>query len=179
MTRLYTRSGDQGSTGLADGTRTTKTSLRVEALGTVDESNACLGLLVAALHPTHPLRPSLLNLQHQLFDLGAIIAGVASDAISTAQIKHLENEIDRLEAQLPPLRQFILPGGGEAAARAHVARALCRRAERRLFELAAAEPVAPAVVQYMNRLSDLLFVIARTLAHETGGDTPWQPQGHR
>ncbi len=179
MMRLYTRSGDQGSTGLADGTRTAKTSLRVEALGTVDESNACLGVLVAALPPAHPLRPSLLNLQHQLFDLGAIIAGVASDAISTAQIKRLENEIDQLEAQLPPLRQFILPGGSEAAAQAHVARAVCRRAERRLFELAAAEPVAPAVGEYMNRLSDLLFVIARTLAHEAGGDIPWQPQGDR
>lgn len=179
MTRLYTRSGDKGSTGLADGTRTPKTSLRVEALGTVDESNACLGVLVAALPAEHPLRPPILNLQHQLFDLGAIIAGVESDAISTAQIKRLENEIDRLETELPPLRQFILPGGSEAAARAHVARSVCRRAERRLFELAASEPLAPAVGEYMNRLSDLLFVIARTLAHEAGGDIPWQPQGDR
>ncbi len=179
MTRLYTRSGDQGSTGLADGTRTTKTSLRVEVLGTVDESNACLGLVVAVMPDTHALRPLLLHLQHQLFDLGAIIAGVASDAISTAQITYLENAIDRLEAQLPPLRRFILPGGSEAAARAHVARSVCRRAERRLFELAAAEPVAPAVGEYINRLSDLLFVIARTLAHEAGGDVPWQPQGDR
>lgn len=179
MTRLYTRSGDKGSTGLADGTRTAKTSLRVEALGSVDESNACLGVLAASLPAEHPLRPLILNLQHQLFDLGAIVAGVEGDGISNAQIQELEREIDRLEARLPPLKQFILPGGNAPAALAHVARSVCRRAERRLFELADAEPVPEAVSQYLNRLSDLLFVVARTLAHEAGGDVPWQPQADR
>lgn len=179
MTRLYTRSGDQGQTGLADGTRTAKTSARIEALGSVDECNAHLGGLAALLAGDHPLRARIERLQHQLFDLGAILAGVDSAAISAAEVNALETEIDSLDQALPPLRQFILPGGSAPAAQAHIARAVCRRAERCVFALAGQEAAPPSLTQYLNRLSDLLFVIARTLAQEGGGDLVWQPRDAR
>lgn len=179
MTRLYTRSGDQGQTGLADGTRTAKTSPRIEALGAVDECNAHLGLVVALLAGDHPLRARIEQIQHQLFDLGAVLAGVDPPVIGDAEVRALEAEIDRLDQALPPLKQFILPGGNAPAAQAHIARTVCRRAERCVFALAGLEAVPAALSQYLNRLSDLLFVIARTLARDGGGDVVWRPNGGR
>lgn len=179
MTRLYTRSGDAGRTGLADGTRIAKTSARIEALGAVDECNAQLGVLVAQLAASHPLRPLVQLVQHQLFDLGALLAGADGEWLADADIAGLEAHIDRLDGALPPLGQFILPGGGLAAAQAQVARSLCRRAERQVFALAAQEHLGAIAPQYLNRLSDLLFVVARTLAQEGGGDQLWQPRSAR
>ncbi|MGK2913087.1 MAG: cob(I)yrinic acid a,c-diamide adenosyltransferase [Porticoccaceae bacterium] len=179
MTCIYTRSGDQGQTGLANGTRTAKSSPRIEALGAVDECNAHLGMLVALLAGDHPLHAHIERLQHQLFDLGAILAGVDSPAIGDTKVRGLEAEIDHLDKALPPLKQFILPGGNAPAAQAHIARAVCRRAERCVFTLAEQETVPAALSQYLNRLSDLLFVVARTLAQEGSGDVLWQPRDAR
>ena len=179
MTRLYTRSGDQGRTGLADGTRIAKTSARIAALGAVDECNAQLGVLVAQLAASHPLRPLVQLVQHQLFDLGALLAGADGQWLADADIAGLEAHIDRLDGALPPLKQFILPGGGLAAAQAQVARSLCRRAERQVFALAAQEQLSAVAPKYLNRLSDLLFVVARTLAQEAGGDQVWLPRSAR
>lgn len=179
MTRLYTRSGDQGRTGLADGTRVAKTSARVAALGAVDECNAQLGVLAAHLPASHPLRALVQLVQHQLFDLGAMLAGADGEWLADTDITGLETHIDRLDGALPPLKQFIIPGGGLAAAQAQVARSLCRRAELSVFALAEQEHLREVAPKYLNRLSDLLFVVARTLAQEGDGDQVWQPRGAR
>ncbi len=172
LTRIYTRTGDDGSTGLADGTRVDKDSARVEAMGAVDELNSLIGLLLA--HCTSgSVTDCLIRVQHDLFDLGAELAVPGRSIITDAQVQRLEECLDRLNAELPPLLEFILPGGGLAAATCHLARSVCRRAERRLVTLARAGQLNPAARRYLNRLSDLLFVVARVLTQ--GAETYWQP----
>lgn len=178
MTRLYTRGGDGGETGLADGSRRRKDDARIQALGSVDECNAQLGVLLAQLAPGDPLLPVLTPVQHRLFDLGATLAG-APATLATSDIDALEQAIDELCAALPPLRQFVLPGGSTPAALAHVVRAVCRRAERDLVAVTATESLPPELGRYLNRLSDLLFAVARTLAARAGGDVAWQPRNER
>ena len=177
--KIYTRTGDQGETGLFGGPRVRKDAGRIEAYGTVDELNAALGLARAAAPP--PQVDAILGrIQNELFVLGAELASPQPGhaAVPTTQPAHvsaLAAEIDRLQEALPPLKEFILPGGTSAAAHLHLARTVCRRAERRVVALAAAEPVSPTVVQYLNRLSDLLFVLARSANHAAGQpDQPWQ-----
>jgi len=171
--RIYTRTGDDGATGLADGSRIDKAELRIEAIGLVDELNAILGLL-ATYPDLAPQRPLVETLQRTLFELGAELAKPASARIDAEAVSQLEREIDRLDAQLPPLRHFILPGGTRAGALCHLARTLCRRAERCLFRLADAEGVNSHSLHFLNRLSDLLFVLARWLVHDVGGEeTLW------
>ena len=175
MTRLYTRSGDRGATGLADGTRVRKDDTRIQALGSLDECNAQLGLLLAQLPADDALHTLLGPAQHQLFELGAGLAGGAT-ALAPADVEALEHAIDGLCAALPPLRRFVLPGGDAVAAQAHVVRAVCRRAERDLVAAAAVQPVPEVWLRYLNRLSDLLFAVARTLAIRAGGELAWQPR---
>ncbi|SHE87002.1 cob(I)yrinic acid a,c-diamide adenosyltransferase [Thermomonas hydrothermalis] len=174
LSKIYTRTGDDGSTGLGDGSRVGKDSARVEAYGTVDEANSCIGLLLATDVPDD-IRTLLTRIQHQLFDLGGELCIPGHAAIFDADIEALEAQLDHYNAGLPPLQEFILPGGGEAAARCHVARTVVRRAERATVALARLEPLRPQPVRYLNRLSDLLFVLARVLARASGhGETLWQ-----
>ena len=174
MTRLYTRTGDRGDTGLADGTRARKDDARIQALGSLDECNDQLGLLLAQLPADDALRTLLGPVQHRLFDLGAGLAGAAT-ALAQTDVEALEQAIDALCAALPPLTRFVLPGGNALAAQAHVVRAVCRRAERDLVGAAAAQSLPEVCLRYLNRLSDLLFAAARTLALRTGGETLWEP----
>ena len=177
LTKIYTRTGDDGSTGLGDGARVSKESLRVEAYGTVDEANCAIGVVLAMSLPA-ALRDCLLDVQHDLFDLGGDLCIPGYRTLSAAYVERLEAQLDRFNEDLPPLKDFILPGGGPAAAACHVARAVCRRAERRTWSLARIEEVAPEALQYLNRLSDLLFVLARVLArHEQGTETLWRRRG--
>ena len=179
LSRIYTRTGDDGTTGLGDGSRTQKDSRRVEAYGTVDELNSCLGLLIAHLED-ESLSQMLLDVQHDLFDLGGELCVPNMELIADRHIKRLENELDRLNADLPALKDFILPGGSVAAAQAHLARTICRRSERRVITLARHEPVNEPVIRYLNRLSDLLFVIARTVARAKGaGEVLWDHERDR
>jgi ATP:cob(I)alamin adenosyltransferase len=176
LSRIYTRTGDDGSTGLGNGRRTGKDAPRVEAYGSVDETNATLGLLLAL--PTLPadVRALLQQLQHRCFDLGAELCIPGHAVITEADVEALEQALDRYNADLPPLKDFILPGGSEAAARCHLARTVARRAERDLVALARCEPVRPQALAWLNRLSDLLFVLARVLARVDGGsEVLWQP----
>ncbi len=173
LSKIYTRTGDDGSTGLGDGSRVAKDSLRVTAYGTVDEANCCIGLLLASEVPDE-LRELLVKIQHQLFDLGGELCIPGHAAIFDADIDALEARLDHYNQDLPPLKEFILPGGGEAAARCHVARTVVRRAERATVSLARDESVRPQAVHYLNRLSDLLFVLARVLARSSGhGEVVW------
>jgi len=175
LSKIYTRTGDTGTTGLGDGTRVPKDSLRVEAYGAVDECNSALGMVLAVPDVPAGLREVLTEVQHDLFDLGGELCIPGHRAITDAQIDRLESDLDRFNAGLPPLKEFILPGGGPAAAACHLARAIARRAERRTWTLAREETVAPELLRYLNRLSDLLFVIARVLArHETGQEVLWK-----
>ena len=176
MARLYTRTGDRGTTGLWGGERRPKHDLRIEAIGAVDEANAAIGLARVATAGDAVLDPILARVQNELFDLGAELAATQGQAvgIGPAQVDRLEREIDRLEDDLPPLKAFILPGGTSAAAALHLARTVLRRAERRLTALAAAEPVGEAARHYLNRLSDLLFAAARH-ANRAVGDVEWRP----
>ena len=174
LSKIYTRTGDDGSTGLGDGSRTAKDSLRVEAYGTVDEANSAIGLVLAVDVPT-PVRALLTAVQHQLFDLGGELCIPGHAAIDDDDVARLEQHLDHFNADLPPLKEFILPGGGEAAARCHVARTVVRRAERRAVSLAREEPVRPQAVRYLNRLSDLLFVLCRVLSRADGqGEVIWR-----
>jgi len=174
LSKIYTRTGDDGSTGLGDGSRTTKDSLRVEAYGTVDELNSVIGVVVASIETAPEISSLLLDVQHHLFDLGGELCIPGSEMMNDDHVGRLESDLDRLNADLPALREFILPGGSVAAANAHLARTVCRRAERRVIELAGCEPVNTPVIRYLNRLSDLLFVIARTLARASGaGEVLW------
>ncbi|EKP94696.1 cob(I)yrinic acid a,c-diamide adenosyltransferase [Thermaerobacter subterraneus] len=183
--KIYTRTGDAGETGMLGGGRVPKAHPRVEAYGAVDELNAALGWAAALLDGADPA-PVIHQLQQECFALGADLAappGPAREAatglprVTAQQVQALEGLIDRYDAQLPPLRQFILPGGAPAAAALHLARTVARRAERRVAALAAQEEVNPVVLQYLNRLSDLLFVLARWVNHRAGvPDVPWQPQ---
>jgi cob(I)alamin adenosyltransferase len=183
LTKIYTRTGDDGTTGLVDGSRVPKHAARMEAIGAVDEANSALGMALLALddEAAHDVR----RLQNDLFDLGADLATPGEDfapsemalRIVPAQAEWLERRIDALNERLEPLRSFILPGGSEAAARAHIARAAVRRAERAMTALAAETPVNPAALAFVNRLSDYLFVLARTL--NPAGDVLWQPGAGR
>jgi cob(I)alamin adenosyltransferase len=179
--KIYTKTGDDGETGLFGGPRVAKDDRRIEAFGAVDELNAWIGL-VRAEHPTAAIESVLARIQHELFSVGAELATPDPDAfqlrqIGEKQIAALEAAIDRHEALLAPLKQFILPGGTKAASQLHVARSVCRRAERRLITLAKAEPNCSfqTLIIYLNRLSDLLFVLARA-ANALAGcpDVPWQ-----
>ena len=174
LTRIYTRTGDGGTTGLGDGTRVQKDSLRVEALGAVDELNSVLGVLLAEAVP-EDVGSQLTAVQHDLFDLGGELSIPGHLAMTDAQVARLEAQVERHNASLGPLKEFVLPGGTRAAAFAHVSRTVCRRAERALVHLAATEPVSDAARKYLNRLSDLLFVLARALNHAAGrSDVLWQ-----
>ena len=189
LNRIYTRTGDDGSTVLVTGERRPKSDLRVEAFGTVDETNACLGL--ARLHTASDseLDPVLGRIQNDLFDLGADLATPAGPEpprheplrIVEAQVERLEREIDAMNAHLAPLRSFVLPAGTPGAAALHLARTICRRAERLVVELAGrpGETVAPAAIKYLNRLSDLLFVAARFANQRGAGDVLWVPGQNR
>ncbi len=179
LTRIYTRSGDQGTTGLANGSRVPKYHPRIEALGDVDELNCLLGCLLAELSADDALSPLLQRIQNDLFDLGGELAVADPNytVITIEVVEWLEAELDRLNDALPPLQEFILPGGTPAAAQAHLARSICRRAERRTVALAEADSVNPQGVAYLNRLSDLLFVCARVLSRRDGGaEVLWQPR---
>ncbi|MDN5782706.1 MAG: cob(I)yrinic acid a,c-diamide adenosyltransferase [Luteimonas sp.] len=174
LSKIYTRTGDDGSTGLGDGSRVGKDSARVAAYGTVDEANSTIGLLLAADVPDD-IRDLLTMIQHQLFDLGGELCIPGHAAIEDADIDRLEQQLDHYNDGLPPLKEFILPGGGDAAARCHIARTVVRRAERETVALARAETVRPQPIRYLNRLSDLLFVLARVLARGSGhGEVIWQ-----
>lgn len=167
--KIYTRTGDRGTTSLVDGSRSPKDSLRLESYGTVDELNSWLGLTLAAMNPDSEAAAMILWIQSRLFDLGAYLASPpATDDCpspcpppSAEHVARLESMIDRLSERVPPLQRFVIPGGSESAARAQVARTVARRAERRVISLAASEPVAPQTIAFLNRLSDLLFVLAR------------------
>ena len=174
LSKIYTRTGDDGTTGLGDGSRVDKDSARVNAYGTVDEANSCIGLLLASDMPAD-IRDLLTRIQHQLFDLGGELCIPGHAAIHDADVDALEQALDGYNAPLPPLREFILPGGGDAAARCHLARTIVRRAEREAVALSRAESVRPQPVRYLNRLSDLLFVLARVLARASGhGEVTWR-----
>lgn len=179
LTKIYTRTGDDGTTGLADGSRVAKDAPRVEALGTVDELNSVIGLLLCEDMPAEA-RACLSDVQHDLFDLGGELSIPGHTIISAAHSKRLEIALDAFNASLPALKDFILPGGSRAASVAHVACTVCRRAERTLVALSKSEQLAPPLLQYLNRLSDLLFVLARVLnRHAGGGDTYWQQGKNR
>jgi cob(I)alamin adenosyltransferase len=175
LSKIYTRTGDDGTTGLGDGSRVPKDDLRVEAYGCVDEANSALGVLLAVPGLPADVAELLTQVQHELFDLGGELCIPGHRAIAAAQVQALEDALDAFNDRLPPLEEFILPGGGPAAAACHLARAICRRAERRSWTLARAQAVAPEPLQYLNRLSDLLFVLARVLArHENGSEVLWK-----
>lgn len=177
LSRIYTRTGDDGSTGLGDGTRIRKDAARVEAYGCVDEANAHVGLLRAALAADHPAQVMLEHIQHDLFDVGGELCIPGHTLVTAAYVERLEQAIDAVNADLPPLKDFILPGGSPAAAQAHVARTVARRAERRTLTLMTEETVNPLALQYLNRLSDYLFVLARALARADGGrEVLWRPR---
>jgi len=175
LSKIYTRTGDDGTTGLGDGTRTKKDSARVEAYGTVDELNSALGVLLAVPDLPLPVIETLTQIQHDLFDLGGELCIPGMAMIDDADVARLESTLDQFNADLPALKEFILPGGGMAAAQCHVARTVCRRAERRVVTLAREQNVRPQALRYLNRLSDLLFVLARVLARAGGhGEVLWQ-----
>jgi cob(I)alamin adenosyltransferase len=175
LSKIYTRTGDDGTTGLGDGARVPKDHARVEAYGTVDELNSLIGLLLC--EPLNDeMRFSLTHIQHTLFDLGGELSIPGRSVVNEAQVTDLERLLDRLNSDLAPLREFILPGGSRAAALCHLARTVCRRAERRVYTLSRGESVSPASLKYLNRLSDLLFVMARAMNRTAGvPDTLWQP----
>ena len=186
LNKIYTRTGDDGTTGLVDGSRVAKHAVRMEAIGSVDEANSALGLAALAL-AGGPHAAQTARIQNDLFDLGADLATPGDDFAPSPMVLRmvpeqtawLEQAIDALNADLAPLTSFILPGGSEAAARVHVARAAMRRAERTMTALAAAAPVNPAALAYINRLSDYLFVLARAVNAGSGGDVLWVPGASR
>jgi cob(I)alamin adenosyltransferase len=173
LSKIYTRTGDDGTTGLGDGTRVGKDSARVNAYGTVDEANSSIGVILAAQVPDD-IRALLTTVQHQLFDLGGELCIPGHAAINGEDVDALERQLDQYNEALPPLKDFILPAGGEAAARCHLARTIVRRAERETVTLARHDAVRPEAIRYLNRLSDLLFVLARVLARADGqGEVLW------
>jgi len=179
LTKIVTRTGDDGTTGLADGSRLAKSAPRVETLGAVDELNSVIGLLLVEDMPPSA-RECLEGVQHDLFDLGGELSIPGHVIMSEAHSRRLDDVLNSFNAELPPLKEFILPGGTRAAALAHVARTTCRRAERSLVALAAETPQPPPMLQYLNRLSDLLFVLARALNRHGGrADVSWQQGKNR
>jgi cob(I)alamin adenosyltransferase len=189
LTRIYTRGGDQGETSLADGARVKKYSLRVEVMGAIDESNAAIGvarLHTSGRHAFAGIDNMLARVQNDLFDLGADIAtpeaeepGKRALRITSQQVERLEHEIDALNAELEPLDSFVLPGGTEVGAMLHLARTIVRRAERLMVALADEEQTNPEAIKYLNRLSDHLFVLARTSNDKGRSDVLWHPGAHR
>jgi cob(I)alamin adenosyltransferase len=174
LSKIYTRTGDDGTTGLGDGTRVPKDSARVAAYGTVDELNSVIGMVLAQ-DIAAPIRETLTQIQHDLFDLGGELCIPGMVMVSDADIARLESTLDGFNEDLPPLKDFILPGGGMAAACCHLARTVCRRAEREVISLQRESDVRSEAVRYLNRLSDLLFVLARVLARASGsGEVLWQ-----
>ncbi|UXI67424.1 cob(I)yrinic acid a,c-diamide adenosyltransferase [Tahibacter amnicola] len=179
LSKIYTRTGDDGTTGLGDGTRTPKDSARVTAYGTVDELNSSLGMLLALEIPD-PVRECLTQVQHDLFDLGGELCIPGMAMVFDADIERLEHTLDSFNEDLPPLKDFILPAGGLPASTCHLARTICRRAEREVITLGRHETVRGEATRYLNRLSDLLFVIARVLARAGGhGEVLWQHERRR
>jgi len=172
LTKIYTRTGDNGTTGLGDGSRIRKDSLRIVAIGEIDELNSCIGVLLAENLPSG-VSACLTDIQHDLFDLGGELCMPGHSSLTQNQVKRLENALDAFNADLPPLEEFILPGGSRAASLAHLVRTVCRRAERSLVQLANSEKVSAVSRNYVNRLSDLLFVLGRVLNRERG-DVLWQ-----
>ncbi len=174
LTRIYTRTGDGGDTGLGDGSRVAKDAPRVEVLGVVDELNCAIGLVLAE-PVSAEVRECLTAVQHDLFDLGGEMSIPGYTAVTQRHVSRLEEVLDRFNANLEPLKDFILPGGSRAAAACHLARTLARRAERRMVTLVSAEPVSPLAQHYLNRLSDLLFVLCRVVNRDAGvEDVLWQ-----
>jgi cob(I)alamin adenosyltransferase len=174
LSTIATRTGDDGTTGLGDGSRTSKDSVRIRAIGEVDELNSLIGVLLAETLPDD-VRADLIGIQHDLFDLGGELSIPGYTLLKDAQVAHLDARLAHYNADLPRLAEFILPGGARSAAVAHVCRAVCRRAERAIVELGKEERLNAAPRQYVNRLSDLLFVLARVLNRaEGGGDVLWQ-----
>ena len=173
LSKIYTRTGDKGTTGLGDGSRVDKDSLRVEAFGTVDELNSAVGFVLTT-ELTDDVRTCLTRTQHELFDLGGELCMPGFTLVPDSYVDGLEKQLDMFNEDLPPLKDFILPGGSEAAARCHLARTIARRAERRVISFSKNEDVNPASIRYLNRLSDLLFVIAGVLArHDGGSEVLW------
>jgi cob(I)alamin adenosyltransferase len=187
LNRIYTRTGDDGTTALGTGERRKKYDLRIAAYGTVDELNAAIGLVRLTTAGDAEIDAMLGRIQNDLFDLGADLCtpegqskrGEQALRIVASQVERLEKEIDAMNADLQPLNSFILPGGGEAAAWLHLARTVARRAERRMTQLAAEQPINPEAIKYINRLSDHLFVLARRLNDDGATDVLWVPGGAR
>jgi len=180
LNKIYTRTGDDGSSGLVDGSRVSKSGPRMTAIGEVDEANAAIGMAIALLIPGD-LTEHLLGIQNDMFDLGADLAtpGEIGLRIVASQVERLEQAIDAMNAELEPLESFILPGGSAAVAALHLGRTVVRRAERAAVALNESEPLNPHLLAYLNRLSDLLFVTARYVAAKEGGDILWQPGATR
>ena len=175
LSRIYTRTGDDGTTGLGDGRRVRKDDARVAAYGTVDEANSTIGVILSVPGLPGDVEHCLIEIQHDLFDLGGELCIPGTKVIKAEQISKLEQILDRFNDPLPPLKDFILPGGGAAAAHCHLARTIVRRAERCVWTLAASEQVNVEVPKYLNRLSDLLFVLARVLARQAqGSEVLWR-----
>jgi cob(I)alamin adenosyltransferase len=176
LSKIVTKTGDAGTTGLGDGTRVGKDSARIAAIGDVDELNSTLGVLLVEDLPA-AVRDVLVSVQHDLFDLGGELSIPGYTAVTDDHVARLEAEVERFNAELPPLKEFVLPGGSRAAAQAHVSRTVCRRAERALVHLAAESPVGDPVRRYLNRLSDLLFVLGRWLNRHAGrSDVLWEKE---
>ena len=169
LSKIYTRTGDDGTTGLANGERVEKTDARVGAFGDVDETNSALGLLLAEKDLPPAIGSSLTRIQHELFEIGAELSLPGYRQITAEHVTRLEQDLDALNDELPPLKEFVLPGGTRAAALCHVARTICRRAERSAWAASKLEELNPELLRYLNRLSDLLFVTARCLARKDGG----------
>jgi cob(I)alamin adenosyltransferase len=175
LSKIYTRTGDDGTTGLANGERIDKSDVRVAAFGDVDETNSALGLLLAEPGIPPVITSSLTRIQHELFEIGAELSLPGYRAILGEHVLQLERDLDALNEELPPLQEFVLPGGTRAAAVCHLARTICRRAERSAWAASKLTALSPELTQYLNRLSDLLFVMARWLARRDGGtETLWR-----
>ena len=177
LSKIYTRTGDAGSTGLANGERVAKTHARIEAFGDVDELNSAIGIVLAEPIEDRRIRETLVRIQNELFDAGAELSLPGHVGVTADTIEQIERDLDELNQSLPPLKEFILPGGNRAAAACHLARAIARRAERRAWALADGHEVGTALLSYLNRLSDYLFVAARCLARQGDGtEVMWRPR---
>lgn len=180
LSKIYTRTGDDGTTGLAGGTRVLKHGLRIHAIGDVDETNSAIALVLAETEVSDDVRSCLLRIQHELFEVGAMLAMPEYPGVNADDVTRLEQDLDRLNETLPPLVEFVLPGGHRAAAACYLARGIARRAERSVWALASEEQTPPELLRYLNRLSDFLFVAARRITHDAGvPETLWRKREHR